>query len=168
MPAPAGACSCSCPWLLEWDPADRGCLGWGGGDRPGTGAFSDATRSGESLHPWQRGSGQAGSPDAFPCRHERAWTPPAPLPLSDPLSSPFPAAVTSAQLQPGQQPPPQSQTQRQRCSPPSFCAKAAAAPPCGAGVSPRAASKGQGRDTITAAKRTRTLETGAIPPSHSC
>jgi len=29
-------------------------------------------------------------------------------------------------------------------------------------------SEGQGRDAITAAKSTRTLETGAIPPSHSC
>lgn len=75
MPAPAQACSCSCSWLPEQDPAAGGCLGWGGGHRPGTRAFSDATRSGESLHPWQMGSGQAGSPDDFPCRHERAQTP---------------------------------------------------------------------------------------------
>lgn len=57
MPASARVCSCSCPWLLERDPAARGCPGWGVG-RPGTGAFSDAPHSGESLCPWQRGSGQ--------------------------------------------------------------------------------------------------------------
>lgn len=88
MPGPARACSCSCscPQLVEQDLAARGCSGWGGGGRAGTRAFCNATRAGESLHPWQRGSGQAGSPDAFPCRHEHARTP---WPLSrSPTSSP--------------------------------------------------------------------------------
>lgn len=130
MPAPAQACSCSCPWLLEQDPAARGCLGWGGGGRPGTRAFSNATCSRESLHPWQRGSRQAGSPDAFPCRHESA-RPPWPLSCS-PSPQPFPSCCCiSPAVAEAAAPSSKPKAKRQCCSPPSFCAKAAAAPPAG-------------------------------------
>lgn len=87
-------------------------------------------------------------------------SPPGPLLLSDPLSGPFPAAMHQPSCSQGSSPLLKANYKGTVPQPPNQFLCQSSCPPAPA----RAVSKGQGRDAITAAKRTRTLETGAIPP----
>lgn len=134
------------PWLLEQDPAARGCSGWGIGDRPSTGTFNDATHPMESLHPCERGSGKlaAVTPADLHC------------PLScSPTFSPSLSQLLSHQPSSSQS---SSRSLEAKCKEtalqlrprPLVYVPRQRPPKHGAGASPRAASQGQGRDAVTA------------------